>query len=402
VKEEKMLVIACCNAEGTFLPPVLIMKGKRQKPEFSDGLPPGSKVYMNQKSSYINSDLFFTWLKDHFLPRKAPGKVLLILDGHVSHSNALDMLEFAEANDILLLCLPSHTTQALQPLDRAFFKPLKDYFKQATTNWMLHHQDRKITRLQAGSLIGKAWIRATSVQTGISGFRATGIYPFDRTAIRDHFFTISDVSKRNDGLVQHNFHSSSAVDESGSEPEPTAGPSRVRNTEAGSEEVPSIVPTSQDDQDTPTKHLMEIRPIPKIPLPLNKRRKQSATLLTTPIALDQKRIKLETKKNKNSGNEPIKEKKVPKMNASKANKGKENKLPVVDSDFDEESSDSLNNYEDYCVECLENYHDTKEKVDWLQCISCENWMHETCTMYDIRCNDCGRKEKRAEKLKARK
>lgn len=78
---------------GNFLPPVVIIKGVHKKDEFMDGLPPGSKVFMNKKSAYINAQLFLKWLREHFIPMKPQGKVLLILDGHSSHSSAVDMLE---------------------------------------------------------------------------------------------------------------------------------------------------------------------------------------------------------------------------------------------------------------------------------------------------------------------
>jgi hypothetical protein len=156
-KGENISVIACCNAEGQFLPPAVIFKGVREKKEFSDGLPPGSIVFMNEKSSYISPDIFFKWLKDHFVPRKPPGKTLLILDGHASHVNCYDLLEYAESHDIIILCLPSHTTQALQPLDRSFFKPLKHYFKQEAKKWIAQHPGRTIARIQGAFLIGRAW-----------------------------------------------------------------------------------------------------------------------------------------------------------------------------------------------------------------------------------------------------
>jgi hypothetical protein len=41
-KGESVTVIACCNAAGQFLPPVLIFKGVNKKHEFGDGLPSGS------------------------------------------------------------------------------------------------------------------------------------------------------------------------------------------------------------------------------------------------------------------------------------------------------------------------------------------------------------------------
>lgn len=107
-KGETMTVIGCCNAIGNFLPPVIIIKGVNKKSDFEEGLPPGSQIFMNRKLAYINSELFHKWLTEHFIPNKPNGKVLLILDGHSSHSSDADMLRVAEVNDVILLCLPSH------------------------------------------------------------------------------------------------------------------------------------------------------------------------------------------------------------------------------------------------------------------------------------------------------
>lgn len=84
--------------------------------------PPGSKVFMSPKSAYITSAIFLEWMKTHFVQRKPAGKVLLLLDGHSTHCNSVEMLKYAEQNDIVLLSMPSHTSHYLQPLDRAVFK----------------------------------------------------------------------------------------------------------------------------------------------------------------------------------------------------------------------------------------------------------------------------------------
>lgn len=57
-KGETITVVACCNAEGVFLPPACVMKGKNKKQEWQDGMPPGSVLFMSQKSAYINAELF--------------------------------------------------------------------------------------------------------------------------------------------------------------------------------------------------------------------------------------------------------------------------------------------------------------------------------------------------------
>jgi hypothetical protein len=80
---------------------------------------------MNETSAYVNTAIFLGWLKNNFIPRKEPGKVLLILGGHRSHCSDVNILDFAAENDVIILCLPSHTMHYLQPLDRFFLKPLK-------------------------------------------------------------------------------------------------------------------------------------------------------------------------------------------------------------------------------------------------------------------------------------
>ena len=187
-KGETITLIACCNAEGNFLPPYCVFKGIRKKPEFEDGMPPGSFVEMNERSAYVNTEIFKNWLENHFVPRKEPGKVLLILDGHSSHCSDLTVLDFAEKNGVNLLCLPSQMTQYQQPLDRSFFKPLKTFWQHALNNGIHSNPGCKITRLQFGSLLSSSWNRAATVGNGIAGFSACGIYPYNPQKIPEHAF----------------------------------------------------------------------------------------------------------------------------------------------------------------------------------------------------------------------
>ncbi|KAJ8947798.1 hypothetical protein NQ318_019470 [Aromia moschata] len=101
-------------------------------------------------------------MKEVFLPRKPEGKVLLILDGHSSHAS-YDVIQLANENYIIILCLPIHTTQALQPLDKSFFKPLKQYYKQEAQDWMVTNKEKRISRDSVGIFIGNARKRAAKI-----------------------------------------------------------------------------------------------------------------------------------------------------------------------------------------------------------------------------------------------
>lgn len=430
-KGETLSVIACCNAVGNFLPPVVIIKGVNKKPEFQDGLPPGSEVYMNKKSAYVNAELFHRWLRDHFVPRKPQGKVILLLDGHSSHTNAIEMLETAEQNDIILFCLPSHTTQALQPLDRSFFKPFKTFYTAETRNWMISHKDRKISRLVAGRLIGNAWTKAATTSNAISGFRACGIYPFDPSAIPEHFFAISDSSTNNRGSIEDNpVHQNEEDLEQ--EPGPSTRtfpvrnhhPSRgtdseimeltVSNTPSNSPHSPNTSPpimsqnnnsvnttTNGAGEETPSKYLQECSPVPKIPVPFYKRAKQSAAILNTKENIESKRAATKGKATPNitCKNKPPKSRigiekmkgtsKASKKRPRKVSSSSDESMSSISDGTDESHPSDDSNKDSECKECFETYSTTKSNADWVQCLMCKNWLHEDCTMYGDYCNKCG-------------
>lgn len=102
------------------------------------------------------------------------------------------MLEYAEQHDLILLCLPSHTTQFLQPLDRTFLKNLKAHFSNACNAFVRANPKRKISRLQFGELLSCAWSKSATVDNAVSAFRATGICPLNPETIPDYAFLISE------------------------------------------------------------------------------------------------------------------------------------------------------------------------------------------------------------------
>jgi hypothetical protein len=62
---------------------------------------------MSKKSAYVTSEIFMAWMKDHFLPRKPSGQVLIVLDGHSSHVSDTEILDFVNEKDIALVFIQS-------------------------------------------------------------------------------------------------------------------------------------------------------------------------------------------------------------------------------------------------------------------------------------------------------
>jgi len=75
--------------------------------------------------SHKISEVYNEWL-DHFLRHSQPTHgtqtVLLILDGHSSHTKNLKLIWKATVRNVIIVSLPSHCTDNLQPLDVALLK----------------------------------------------------------------------------------------------------------------------------------------------------------------------------------------------------------------------------------------------------------------------------------------
>lgn len=420
---ENVTIVSCCNAEGTFLPPYVIFKGVYKRKKWVEEMPRGSVVAMNRKSGYIDADIFLDWFQNHFIPRKNAGKCLLILDGHASHMNNPHMLDVAIKNDVILLCLPNHTTHYLQPLNKSFFCSLKAKYGYYFLEWRSFHPDEKLNRQVFGKLLKKAWTDVATISNGIAAFRATGIVPFDPTVIPEYdFLIIPPVLKDEDDLMAAPLDVDLSSDMSTFPV--TAGP----------------LTSNEMNQMTTETIMQEVAPIPRrSPNKKVIRRKQSKEILTNPDVITAKKIKrikrkenekqkrkeeierteedkieVENKKKEQDKEIPIKiEKDTQQCSKEKAKKllvkpaRKRRKLSldsfsnVQDKDvLQQDSSDGVDEFdENECVECFDTYKGEKETVDWIECIRCGRWLHETCTLLATMCTLCGRKVRKAEKEK---
>lgn len=100
--------------------------------------------------------------------------VLLILDGHASHTKNLEVVKLARECNAIILCFPPHCTRRLQPLDVSFMAPLMAYYEQEVRKWLINHPGRYITIHQVAKLFTPAFLRAAVMQTAVNGFQKNG------------------------------------------------------------------------------------------------------------------------------------------------------------------------------------------------------------------------------------
>ncbi|KAK7092313.1 hypothetical protein V1264_008076 [Littorina saxatilis] len=185
-------IVVCASAAGNYVPPFVIFKRKRMPPSLAEGSPVGSVVTCND-SGWMDGNMFYTWLQ-HFIKHVKPNveeKVLIVLDGHKSHTSNLDAINLAREHGVILLSLPPHTTQKTQPMDRSVFKPLQAYYDQAIERWLRNNPGRLVTPFQICSLFNEAYLKTATMQTAMNGFRSCGIWPCSREVFEDSQFEAS-------------------------------------------------------------------------------------------------------------------------------------------------------------------------------------------------------------------
>lgn len=183
------------SATGHYIPPMLIFPRARLTESLKTGAPPETLFSCNG-SGWMSMADFNMWF-DHFLEHTRPtaaSPVLLILDGHVTHTKNIAFLEKAQQNHVTVVSLPPHCSHRMQPLDVSFMAPLKSNFSKAIEAFLKRNPGKVVTVNDVSALFGEAYLKTTTVPVAQSGFKATGIVPFNRFIFTAADFAPSDVT----------------------------------------------------------------------------------------------------------------------------------------------------------------------------------------------------------------
>jgi len=106
----------------------------------------------------------------------ASDTILVLYDGHRSHV-AIDLINWAKENNIVLFVLPPHCSHILQPMDAGCFGPLQLKYNQECLSFARANR-RAVTRYDVCGLACKAYASALSPSNVQSAFARAGVYPF--------------------------------------------------------------------------------------------------------------------------------------------------------------------------------------------------------------------------------
>lgn len=137
-------MLYCTSSSGTALPPMIIYPGTFPGGQYRLG-GPDDTLYARSCSGWFDSELFLDWFRNFFFLYSVPKRPLvLVVDGHESLKN-MNLIDCAR-KIIILLCLPPHTTHALQPLGVAIFKSLKSHSSRTWRAWCFTKKNFIVTK----------------------------------------------------------------------------------------------------------------------------------------------------------------------------------------------------------------------------------------------------------------
>jgi len=174
---EWVTFIAAVNAMGWAISPYLVFKAENHDASWYPDLKPGWRIGVSE-NGWTTNKVGLLWLQ-HFIEeikeRRVGSHVLLIIDGHESHKS-LAFQDLCEEHKIITVCMPSHSSHILQPLDVGCFAPLKRAYSReirvlATDH--INHIDKKAFIASFARVFELAFSKA-NIQ---SSFRATGLVP---------------------------------------------------------------------------------------------------------------------------------------------------------------------------------------------------------------------------------
>ena len=177
------LIQGAC-ADGSLIPPLLLLKGKEFNQNwFLQGLP-STWVIVVSENGWTTNQIGLQWIQHfeiHTRSNTIGSKRLLILDNHESHMS-LEFRSFCEENNIVLLWMPPRSSHLLQLLDVGYFSPLKTAFSKQNQS-LIGNRIFHVKKEDFLATFQTAFL-ATLIRTNIqAGFRGSGILPFNPEAV---------------------------------------------------------------------------------------------------------------------------------------------------------------------------------------------------------------------------
>ena len=196
-RAETSTVIIAVNAAGEYMPPMVLHRGAKAAPCWSNNKPKWWCV-RSSPSGYICDEIFLQWGNMFIgtLQRmRIEGNVALTMDGHGSHVYNLPFVDQMFVNAIHVALLPPHCTHVLQVLDQYPLESLKTHLNDNVEEWCDDHAGDPLPKSEFFAVFVPAFEKAMTRHNIQAAFRVTGIFPIDASAIPEDKYIVDIDSK---------------------------------------------------------------------------------------------------------------------------------------------------------------------------------------------------------------
>lgn len=170
------------TASGEVLSPQIVFKNsfsRMGEAAYAASRSKTSIIFSQTESGWQTMESFEAYLKlliDELA--HIPKPILIMYDNHPSHIN-MELFKYCADRNIHIITFPPNTTSILQMADVSVFGPSKTAWKKEILAWERENHDQMLDEVQFIPLLKKMMDKAMTKENIISGFRATGIYPFN-------------------------------------------------------------------------------------------------------------------------------------------------------------------------------------------------------------------------------
>lgn len=369
------------NAAGNSIPPFFLFPLKNMQARFIKHATSGSVGFANG-SGYMKQPEFLLFMR-HFI-RYTRSSIehpnLLLLDNHTSHLS-IEALDLAAANGITMLSFPPHCTHKLQPLDVSIFGPVKCYYEKGVSDWHKNHTNDKLEIADIPEIACKALDLALTPINIKSGFRASGICPYN-----SNIFTASDFIQASIAALNEPGTSQAEQEEENAQ-RTLLVPDVGAEAEVFTSEPSTSEPSASVSRASSMSILDEIGPLkPTTPKPPKSKRGRPAmksAILTSP----ENRDELREKRAKRDAAEQMKEQRKQQRELKKATPAKKSKPQTRARYTRANSPEDL----DFCIICMQHMPSKLTKNNSINCNSCDRAVHLRCARVNaggFTCENC--------------
>jgi hypothetical protein len=163
------------------IPPFIILAAQYHLANwYTESKLPADWMITTTDNGWTTNEVGLDWIKHfdkHTASRTKGTHRLLILNGHESHHFTIFEL-YCKEHNIITLCMPSHSSYYLQPLDVGCFGPMKKAYGRQIEDLMRAHITH-VSKVEFLRAFREAFFTSMTEKNIQGGFMGAGLVPHD-------------------------------------------------------------------------------------------------------------------------------------------------------------------------------------------------------------------------------